>query len=43
MVEVKSFNALSFYLLLLTNPFAFDPFFLILPDIFSNNAPIPFS
>ena len=41
-VEVKSFNAFSFYLLLLINSFAFNPFFLILPDVFSNNTPIPF-
>ena len=41
-VVVKFFNILNPYLLPLTDFFNFDFSFLILPDIISNNTPIPF-
>ena len=41
-VEVGSFNTLSFYLLPLANSFNFDFSFLISPDIISDNTPVPF-
>ena len=41
-VEVKSSSALDPYLLPLTNPFTFNFSFLILPDVISNNIPVPF-
>ena len=41
-VEVKSINAPNPYLLPLSNSFNFNLSFLILPDIISNNIPVPF-
>ena len=41
-VEVKFINAPNPYLLPLSGSFNFDFSFLILPDIISNNMPIPF-
>ena len=41
-VAVESFNALSPCLLPLANSFNFNLFFSILPNIISNNIPIPF-
>ena len=41
-VEIKSINTLNPYLLPLSSSFDFDLSFLILPDIISNNTPIPF-
>ena len=38
---VKSFNIPNPYLLLLANSFNFNLSFLILPDVISNNIPIP--
>ena len=35
-------NAFNFYLLPLSSSFNFDFSFLILPDIISNNIPVPF-
>ena len=40
--KVKSIDALNPYLLPLSSSFNFDFSFLILPDIISNNTPIPF-
>ena len=40
--EIESFNTPSPYLLPLTNLFAFNFFFLILPDVISDNTPVPF-
>ena len=40
--KVESFNALNPYLLPLFSFFNFNPSFLILPDIISNNILIPF-
>ena len=40
--EVGSIDAFNFYLLPLSNSFNFDFSFLILPDIISNNIPVPF-
>ena len=40
--KVESFNAPSPHLSPLTDPFAFNFSFLILPNIISNNTPIPF-
>ena len=39
---VKSFNTLNPYLLPLADSFNFNLSFLILPDIISNNTPVPF-
>ena len=39
---IGSFNTPNFYLLPLANSFNFNLFFLILPDIISNNMPVPF-
>ena len=41
-VEVKSINTPNLYLLPLANSFNFNLSFLILPDIISNNTPVPF-
>ena len=41
-VEVESFNTPSPHLLFLTNSFNFHLSFSILPDIISDNTPIPF-
>ena len=41
-VEVGSVNASNLYLLPLSNSFNFDFSFLILPDVISNNTPVPF-
>jgi hypothetical protein len=40
--EVKSSNISNPYLLLLANSFDFNFSFLILPDVISNNTPMPF-
>ena len=40
--EVKSVNTSDFCLLPLSNSFNFDFFFLILPDVISNNIYVPF-
>jgi hypothetical protein len=40
--EVESSNAFNSYLLILSGFFDFNPSFLILPDIISNNMPVPF-
>ena len=40
--EVGSINALNFYLLPLADSFDFNLSFSILPDIISDNTPIPF-
>ena len=42
MAEVKPFNTPNPHLLLLVDFFDFNPSFSILPDIISNNTPIPF-
>ena len=42
MVAVGSFNALNSYLLPLFDFFDFDFSFLILPDVISDNTPVPF-
>ena len=39
---VGSSNILNLYLLPLANSFDFNFFFLILPNIISNNTPVPF-
>ena len=39
---VASFNIPDFYLLPLANSFNFNFAFLILPDVISNNTPVPF-
>ena len=41
-VKVGSVNTSNFYLLLLSSSFNFDFSFLILPDIISDNMPVPF-
>ena len=41
-VEVKSINTLNPHLLLLSSSFDFDFSFLILPDVISDNMPVPF-
>ena len=41
-VKVGSFNAFNPYLLPLSGSFDFDSSFLILPDVISNNMPLPF-
>ena len=41
-VEVESINISNLYLLPLSGSFNFDFSFLILPDIISNNIPVPF-
>ena len=41
-VEVGFINTLNPYLLPLFNFFNFDLSFLILPDVISNNMPVPF-
>ena len=41
-VAVGSSNAPNLYLLPLANSFNFNLSFLILPDVISNNTPIPF-
>ena len=40
--EVRSINASNFYLLPLSSFFNFDFSFLILPDVISDNIPVPF-
>ena len=40
--KVGSINIPNFYLLLLSSSFNFNLSFLILPDIISNNIPVPF-
>ena len=40
--EVGSFNALNPHLLLLADSFNFNLSFSILPDVISNNIPVPF-
>ena len=40
--EVESINTPNLYLLPLSSFFNFDFSFLILPDIISNNIPVPF-
>ena len=42
MAMVEPFNTPSPYLSLLTNPFAFNLSFSILPDVISDNTPISF-
>ena len=42
MTEVKSINTSNPYLLPLSGSFNFDFSFLILPDVISDNIPIPF-
>ena len=39
---VESSNTSSFHLLPLADFFYFNPLFLILPDVISNNMPVPF-
>ena len=41
-VEVEFINTPNFYLLPLSGSFNFNFFFLILPDIISNNTPVLF-
>ena len=41
-VKVGSFNAFNFYLSPLSSSFNFNPFFLILPDVISDNIPLFF-
>ena len=41
-VEVGSINTSNFYLLPLSNFFNFDFSFLILPNVISDNIPVPF-
>ena len=41
-VEVGSANTLNFYLLPLSSSFNFNLSFSILPDVISNNTPVPF-
>ena len=41
-VEVESINAPNFHLLPLSGSFNFNFSFLMLPDIISNNIPVPF-
>ena len=41
-VEVGSFNTLNLYLLLLSDFLISDFSFLILPDVISDNMPVPF-
>ena len=41
-VEVESINIPNFHLLPLSGSFNFDFSFLILPDVISNNIPVPF-
>ena len=41
-VEVKSINTSDPYLLPLSSSFNFNLSFLILPDVISNNIPVPF-
>ena len=41
-VEVGFINTFNSYLLLLSDSFNFNFSFLILPDIISNNMPVPF-
>ena len=41
-VEVKSINTSNLYLLPLSGSFNFNFFFLILPDVISNNIPVFF-
>ena len=41
-VKVKSINIPNFYLLPLSGSFNFDLSFLILPNVISNNTPVPF-
>ena len=40
--KVRSFNAFNSHLLPLSGSFNFDLSFLILPNIFSDNTPVPF-
>ena len=42
MAEVGSINTPDFCLLPLANSFDFNFFFSILPDVISNNIPVPF-
>ena len=41
-VKIKSVNTPNSYLLLLSGSFNFNFSFLILPDVISNNIPVPF-
>ena len=41
-VKVKSINSPNFHLLPLSGSFNFDLSFLILPNVISNNTPVPF-
>ena len=41
-VGVKSVNIFNFHLLPLSSSFNFDFSFLILPDVISDNIPVPF-
>ena len=41
-VEVESINTSNPYLLPLADSFNFNLFFLMLPDVISNNTPVPF-
>ena len=41
-IKVKSINTPNFYLLPLFSSFNFNLSFLILPDVISNNIPVPF-
>ena len=41
-IEVESSNTFNPYLLPLANFFNFNPSFLILPDVISNNTSVPF-
>ena len=41
-VKVGSVNTSNLYLLPLSSSFDFNFFFLILPDVISNNTPVPF-
>ena len=41
-IEVESINTPNPYLLPLFSSFNFDLFFLILPDVISDNTPVPF-
>ena len=42
MAKVESINASNLYLLPLSSSFNFNLFFSILPNVISNNIPVPF-
>ena len=42
MAKIESVNTSNFYLLPLSSSFNFDFFLSILPDIISDNTPVPF-